>query len=137
MLIIHFVHRDILDALKASLEWSGTAKLLIPILGRLVDNTANEKYATALELLVTSKRTPKSITKHLVKTVLLKGEGSELLTALYQRYTEILRTSVDELVAEDEEKKLELEQMIMSLAMVRLICHHKSLFPYSLLFCSL
>ncbi|KAH8112066.1 hypothetical protein DFH11DRAFT_1788270 [Phellopilus nigrolimitatus] len=108
---------DILRALRASFGWSGVEKVVIPTLKRLLEKCSEEPYATVLDLLLVTDRAPETILKPLTKLLLRNASGKYLLTAMYQRHPDTLRACVDELVAEDEEKRLELEHVLLNLVM--------------------
>ncbi|EJD05052.1 uncharacterized protein FOMMEDRAFT_105292 [Fomitiporia mediterranea MF3/22] len=108
---------DFTDALKASLGWSGVEKLILPLLGRLVENVKDETNTAVLQLLLISKRTPKDVLLHLSKRLLLSSESSEILSGLYQRYPDLLRSAAEGLTEEDERRKSELDRTLMTLAM--------------------
>ncbi|KAL5520451.1 hypothetical protein ACEPAG_9675 [Sanghuangporus baumii] len=104
---------DFEDALIGCLGWKGSEKLLILILGRLVENG---EYADVVRLLITSKITPNVVLQHLAKEIPIKDNESDVLTELYQRHPDLVRSSAEVLAAADEGKEAEIQQRLLHLA---------------------
>ena len=80
-----------------------------------------------LRLLVTSQKTPEVILQHLGKETLKKKDGTVVLSELYQRHPDLVRSSVEELSASNKEEGEKIKWTLLDLAMVRIT----PLFVYS------
>ncbi|KAL5525140.1 UTP10 [Sanghuangporus sanghuang] len=104
---------DFEDALTRCLEWKGSENLLLPTLGRLVENG---EHADVVRLLITSKNTSNVVLQHLAKEILIKDNDSNVLTELYQRHPDLVRLSAEQLAAADEGKEAVIQQRLLHLA---------------------
>ena len=107
-----------MESLKNSQKWTNVEKVLIPILPRLVKKRAETAHAATLEFLLTNDAVPPVVQKDIAKLLLEDAEDTNILSTMHQRYPDVLGTAIEELVAEGKGNRVELEALLMSLAIV-------------------
>jgi len=116
-------------ALNEILGWSGSEKLLVPLLVNLVSRISESLIYEFVTFVLASPNTPPVILVPTARTLLRNSISEEhpsnheksktLLSQLRQRYPDILESVSRELTQEDEEVKEKVEQIILSLSLVR------------------
>ena len=112
-------NRDVIDALRDALQWTGFEKLLLPMLGRIVRHGAELKEQL-IEFILSSDRIPESILRRVAKLSLSTSRDVAVLSLMSQKHPKILQDAKRELVIEDEASLQDLDDLLLELTIVRL-----------------
>lgn len=117
---VRLINRDLFsgceEALQASLEYAGIEKILIPLVPTLITIENN----AIVEILISSKRTPKIVLEAVAQQLVLSADGnsSRTLSTMHQRHLGLLQSSIDAVAGKDDALKEKLVQEIHKLSAV-------------------
>lgn len=119
LIVTEIVHSVIFEAVEGSLQWANVEKVIIPMLRRIFKKHSESTHSTMLDLLLTRNAVPTVVLKSIFKWLLSDSDDTNMLSAAHQRYPDILRAAIEELVAEGKGSRNEFENLLLTTAMVR------------------
>ncbi|TFK48252.1 hypothetical protein OE88DRAFT_1664727 [Heliocybe sulcata] len=121
--------QNIGSALQEIMKFSGAEKIVNPLMPGLLARLNDETSRTVLETILTCPEVPDAVIHgalHLLVDAVLDSEDAahmnehrRMLTLIQQRYPEILQKTAEKIIAEDEDAKEAVEQLILSLSIVQ------------------
>ncbi|KAL0952425.1 hypothetical protein HGRIS_006698 [Hohenbuehelia grisea] len=120
---------DINTEIAPVMLWVGAENFICPLIPGLCSRISHTSSTTFLKTIVTSPHTPVVVLKRLSANLLNQATSSEksdvdsqpireLLSVLHQRHASILKKAVLDVAADDEEKKAELERLVLSATLI-------------------
>ncbi|KAJ2923032.1 hypothetical protein H1R20_g14063, partial [Candolleomyces eurysporus] len=111
------------EEITSACRWYGIEKLLVPVISRLVPKLSDTDAANFVENLIVTASAPDAVLVHLTRLLAKAVLGAEtslkerqLLTMLHQRHPAIVQKIAEEIIAEDEDNKEAVEELVMSLS---------------------
>lgn len=101
---------------------------MVPVVSRLVPKLSETEASDFVENLIVTASAPDAVLVHLTRLLAkatLSAEASlkerQLLSMLHQRHPVIVQRITEEIVAEDEDNKDAVEELVMSLSAVNML----------------